>query len=164
MTQQSNRSKVTIDLAGLEKIRKELGDQYFTKVGVLGGQKNTRNEGDGLTNAELAVIQEFGSNTNNIPPRSFLRMPLELKSKEIVQFLGSKTVMKAILAGDIQKAFAALGIVAEGFIQQAFSTSGFGQWQPLKDSTVKAKGSSKPLIDTGQLRRSITSKVETNKK
>ncbi|WP_252715295.1 hypothetical protein [Acinetobacter junii] len=34
-----------------------------------------------------------------------------------------------------------------------------GKFAPLKAKTIKRKGSSKPLIDTGQLRQSITYKV-----
>jgi hypothetical protein len=34
-----------------------------------------------------------------------------------------------------------------------------GKFAPLKAKTIKRKGSSKPLIDTGQLRQSITYRV-----
>ena len=34
-----------------------------------------------------------------------------------------------------------------------------GSFTPNKPATIKRKGSSRPLIDTGHLRQSITSKV-----
>lgn len=43
-------------------------------------------------------------------------------------------------------------------VLDAFKTRGMSNgkaWAPLKPSTIKRKGSSKPLIDTGQLRNSI---------
>lgn len=36
------------------------------------------------------------------------------------------------------------------------------EWPPLKPETIKRKRSSKPLIDTGRLRNSITHKIEEN--
>lgn len=39
---------------------------------------------------------------------------------------------------------------------EAFATSGFGSWVPLSPATVKAKGSARPLVDTGRLRSALT--------
>ena len=41
-------------------------------------------------------------------------------------------------------------------------TRGRPEWPPLKPETIKRKGSSKALIDTGTLRASITHKVHSN--
>ena len=56
----------------------------------------------------------------------------------------------------------AVGVSALEQIQEAFDTEGFGEWTPNSPATIRAKGSEMPLIDTGNLRNSITYKVEGN--
>ena len=51
------------------------------------------------------------------------------------------------------------GAFLEGRIKEKI-TEGDPDWPPLRPETIKRKGSSKPLIDTGKLRASITHKVE----
>ena len=52
-----------------------------------------------------------------------------------------------------------LGVGAVDAIQEAFETRGFGNWQENAPSTIKAKGSDMPLIDTENLRRHIVAEV-----
>jgi|Deesub1362B_J571_1020462.scaffolds.fasta_scaffold00499_29 phage gpG-like protein len=54
------------------------------------------------------------------------------------------------------------GAFLEGAVKEKI-TQGDPSWPPLRPETVKRKGSSKPLIDTGKLRTSITHKVEEDK-
>ncbi len=168
-------SKMTVDLGKLDKIRKGLENGYIAKVGILGAKasavhktpsgtktlstgKTIRTLVEGtLTNAEIGVIQEFGSYSANIPARSFLRMPIETKKKEFIAFLGSKAALKKIGEGDMKGLFTLIGIKAEAIVQEAFASHGFGKWEPNSPETIKKKGSSSPLIDTVQLRRSISS-------
>ena len=82
-----------------------------------------------------------------------------MKQKDIVQALGSYQVQNLFNNGQIKYVYRFLGLYAESFIKQAFSSGGFGRWAPNKPNTIAQKGSDKPLIDTAQLRRSITSDV-----
>jgi hypothetical protein len=50
-----------------------------------------------------------------------------------------------------------LGIQAQNIIKQSFRKN---DWKPLNPKTIKRKGSSTPLIDTGQLIGSISYIVE----
>lgn len=144
------------DLGGLKNLAKALGDKHRVRIGIF-GNKNSRDKAV-ATNAELGAVHEFGSKSRNIPARSFLRMPITLHQKRIVK-LASKRVMELLAKGQIVKFWEDLGRVATNVIQQAFASSGFGSWAPNKPATVRAKGSSRPLIDTGQLRRAILWKV-----
>ena len=173
-----NKHEMHIDLSKLTRLRKKLGTNMIVKVGVLGADASAAHEEpvtkydaktgkpyrvagfrSGLTNAALAIIHIFGSITRGIPPRDFLRAPLLDKSKEIVQFLGNKEIKKLIEAGEKVQVFKLLGLKAEQIVYRAFVTGGFGKWPALKPQTIKRKGSSKPLIDTGQLPRSVSSEV-----
>lgn len=148
--------KVNIDLSLLEDLKKSFSGKNIVKVGVLAGDSSRDDE---LTNAEIGLKHEFGSVSENIPPRSFLRMPLEAKKQDLVKTLETKKAKKAITEGDLDSALELMGVAAEGIIQEAFSTRGFGEWQENSPATIAKKKSSSPLIDTGQLRRSISSEV-----
>lgn len=154
--------RVDVDLSGLEYFIDKIGRSYVARVGILGSDASAlhKNEDDDddedlLTNAELGVIHEYGSETNNIPPRSFLRMPLEEKSKELLNETGKLDFENT---GEKQL-YKQLGVIAENIVRMAFKSSGYGKWMPNKTETVRAKGSSKPLIATSQLRRAISSDV-----
>ncbi|AIY89894.1 phage virion morphogenesis protein [Geoglobus acetivorans] len=56
----------------------------------------------------------------------------------------------------------AAGSFLEGKVKEKI-TQGDPDWPPLKPETIRRKKSSKPLIDTGRLRDSITHKVEGDK-
>lgn len=155
----NGQTRVVADLSELEALVKELGGQYVARVGILGSNAGAAHTGTDLTNAEIGLIHEFGSLSRNIPPRSFLRMPVEVKQQEIVQGMASYRTKNALEKGEIKRVYRDLGLYAEGFVKQAFASGGYGNWAPNKPSTVAQKGSDKPLIDTAQLRRSITSDV-----
>ncbi len=150
--------KTTLNFKPLMTIRTDLAKPIGVKVGVLGGN-DTRQDGEPLGNAGVGVVQEFGSITNGIPARSFLRMPLETKKDRLEATFEKAGVKQKLLTGDAKGAMQSLGFVAEEIIDDAFKTGGFGTWAPNKPSTIAKKGSSKPLIDQSELRRSITSKV-----
>lgn len=143
------------------------GGMPSIKVGIMGA-KNKRQKGV-PTNAEVGFANEFGVMTGpvRIPARSFIRMPLQnyfydkLVSKKS---LTKAEFEKAIKAGRADEFAKKVGIVAEETIQEAFATRGYGKWKPNSAYTVAQKGSDSPLIDTGQLRRSITSKIMKGEK
>lgn len=156
----TTQSRVSLNLDKLEKLIKELGSDYVVKVGIIGADGGEIvDESGNLTMAALGLIHEFGTASGHIPPRSFLRMPLETKQDELIK--GLKIAKKTNDAEDInaKEIMEKLGIAAEEVIQQAFDSSGFGQWAPNAPSTIRAKGSSSPLINKGRLRKSISSKV-----
>jgi hypothetical protein len=123
------------------------------KVGVL-GDKNYRPEGE-ATNSMIGMVHEFGSVKRQIPIRSWLRMPLyrylnkrieeDSKLKSRFEDITTESAMLGVLAR--------IGFIAEDIIQEAFETCGFGTWRKLKS------GGPSHLIDTGELRKSVTSEV-----
>lgn len=167
------RSEVKFDMSRLNTFVKFVDDKHVVKVGILWGD-NARQEGGnysqkkGLrrtkpipsdqTNAEIGAKHEFGSFSEHIPMRSFLRMPLFARSAEIVKE-ASVGALALLAQGNKVKLLKRLGIACENAIQLAFATHGFNRWAPNKISTAERKGSGSPLIDTGQLRRAISSEV-----
>lgn len=170
---------VRSDFKGLTALVKSFDEKRVVKLGVFGatqhenerkasGEVYSKAEGGGhstgsapagLTNADLAAVHELGSISRGIPARSFLRMPLHQKTEEIMKE-ARKGADKLLATGQMVKLLTRLGISCENAVQRAFASGGFGLWKALKAATIRRKHSSRELIDTAQLRRSITSKVE----
>lgn len=114
-----------------------------------------------ITAPELVIIgatHEFGSPQKNIPERSYLRATLQ-EHKDEVTALFSQRVPELLLKGeDVKKFLDKIGVWFTGLVQKKIVT---GPFKKLKQKTIDAKGSSKPLIDTGRLRQSITYRVVT---
>lgn len=104
----------------------------------------------GLTVGELAAIHELGL---GVPERSWLRAWFEENHKRVVEDL--RTGLVQVVAGrmTVDQLGEVLGVRYVGDIQARISN---GIPPPLADSTIARKGSSVPLIDTGQLRSAIT--------
>lgn len=174
---------VRMNTDALGALRQEL-KKFASKrvhIGVLGGNDaRSGDESKGYVpgNAEIGAIHEFGvtggvspfkqpgiskspvKNPNiNLPERSFLRMPLITRLPEAIAAQGRAAWRKAILDKGVVFALKNLGVLAEGIVQDAFATGGFGTWAKLKKSTIRRKGSDAILVDKAELRQSVTSRV-----
>ena len=124
-------------------------------VGIPQDKSSRPNEQ--VTNAELAFIHEHGSPINNIPPRPFFKPALTLNKVAIAKQLS--LAAKAVLAGDEKKANAGLrrtGMLAANAVKRFIGDYPGNNLQANAESTIRRKGSDHPLIDTGELRRSIS--------
>lgn len=115
-----------------------------------------------ITLAELGSIHEYGAPGAGIPQRSFLRVPLASNAKNLFKKIEKDLKFSKI---NTKVALGKLGANGQSVVLQAFKTQGDGKWSALKPSSIsqrkkgKGSGSTKPLIDTGQLRQSITFEV-----
>ncbi|MCX2589718.1 MULTISPECIES: hypothetical protein [Proteus] len=122
-------------------------------VGVPAATNNLRN--DELSNATIAAAHEFGV-PGHIPERSFLRSTLN-ENKDNATKLLIKEIKADISQGEFsERPFAILGEKLVGEVKRKIQS---GINPALDPKTVKRKGSSKPLIDTGNLLQSITYEV-----
>lgn len=117
-------------------------------VGLL-EQTNARSESP-LPNAALANFHEFGL---GVPERSFLRSTFDKNLEGYWRSLKTRAGM--VLAGriTIQSTLDSLGKRVQDDIRNTIHS---GVPPQLADSTVAAKGSTKQLIDSGQLVQAIT--------
>lgn len=150
---------VTLKIDGLKKFLKAIKDKPpIARVGILGNSAARSNEGDGPNNATIGAYHEFG--TSSLPVRSFLRVPISENMQKELDDSGAFTpqafsdVMKTkSLRPWVEK----LAIIAEGIVADAFDTGGNGKWQPSHMQYKKVK---QTLVETQQLRNSITSEVK----
>lgn len=129
----------------------------YAKAGVLGegSHAKPREDGDSLSNVELAVIHEFGAPKAGIPERSFVRASFELHRPEYLLML-KRFITSALLRREtLVKALSVIGQAMASDMKKLITTEG-GHPVPLAPATVARKGSSVPLLDTGQLVNSIT--------
>lgn len=131
--------------------------ESIIKVGIIeknGGAIHTDRD---LTVAQVGAIHEFGVPENNIPKRSFIREPIINEQKKINGFIKMKFSQVAQNSMTATAALNQIGLFVSGINQKSFVKN---NWTPNSPVTVQIKGSSKPLIDTGQLRQSISYSVE----
>jgi hypothetical protein len=105
-------------------------------------------------------IQSHGSPLWQSPPRPIIEPAIKKHQNEIASELAMAA--KLSLNGDREGAIRqlkAVGEYAAGEVQSYFDDPENG-WPKNSPSTIKAKGSDRPLIDTGALRQSITHVVK----
>ena len=104
---------------------------------------------DGVTVAQVAAWNEFG--TRNMPSRPFMRDTVNLNKAEVKRTFDEAA--KAILNGSTEdRELEKIGVLAKAMMQKQITDGGYA---PDAPSTVRKKGSSHPLIDTGQMRQSV---------
>jgi hypothetical protein len=105
-----------------------------------------------ITMAQLAAIQVYGTTDGRIPPRDFMNGAIERHGKEIEKMVKKLSAMIVLGKMDSKRA---LGIIGQFVKDKMVATIDEGGFKPNAPSTVARKGSSKPLVDTGQLRGAI---------
>lgn len=116
-----------------------------------------KGKSEALTIGELASIHEFG--LGSCPQRSFLQGWADENTAQINNVVnkGAQALVQGKLDSPLQL-MNQIGSWAVGQIQQRMATS---IPPPLAPETIRRKGSSVSLIDTGQLRSSVSFRVDT---
>ena len=149
------RSSVTVTNNGLLDRIKRTARGFTTRVAV-GYFGNVGHSGrQPITLGNLARIHEFG--TGHIPARPFVTPALKQNRRKYLRLAGSQITPVILGRRTTTSVWHLLGQEAVKDVQTYMVTASF---TPLSPKTVKRKGSSKPLIDTGQLRQSITYQVK----
>ena len=106
--------------------------------------------------ATLLALHVLGAPSRGIPQRDPLRPPLIANAQRYSDLL-ALGLKNALSDGtDPKLVYEKIGIVATNDVYDYFIT---GNFKALSEKTIKAKGSSKPHIDTGELRNSISYEV-----
>lgn len=153
------RRAAVVDMdMGFDKIMHDLLElqKYSVVVGVQEGTlthvevKNGRTQKSGISIAQYAAQNEFG--TNKIPERSFMRTAFDENINVITRFAAMQIGLVIDGNSSIRQAFGLIGQAMQGMIQRKIRqiTS-----PPNSPRTIAEKGSSKPLIDFGQMINSI---------
>lgn len=111
--------------------------------------------GGGKTIIEIAVWNEFGNGT--APARSFIRAWFDENQDQIRGILFP--LLRSVIAKRLtkEKALEQFGLWMQASIQRRIAS---GISPGNRPSTIAKKGSSTPLVDTGQLRTSVSFAVD----
>jgi hypothetical protein len=151
----ANKFKLSDRDNGAKALREALSAANVrVDVGIL-GPKAAEPHGHDATVADIAGFNEFGTRRRNytVLPRSFIGGWFDSAKSEMLDFVRTlneklaKFEINPIQYGQL------LGAKAVGGINK-FIRAGVGA--PLAPSTVKKKGSSKQLIDTGVMRSALS--------
>ena len=140
-------------LKGFLERFKEIGKPKVY-IGVP-ASKNGMHEG-GINMATLLALHVLGAPSRGIPQRDPLRPPLIANAQRYTDLLAIGLKNSLSDGTDPKLVYEKIGIVATNDVKDYFIT---GNFKALSEKTIKAKGSSKPLIDSGELRGAITYEV-----
>lgn len=148
------KRKKRIDLSRLQT---SLRGPKKVKVGFPAGEADS-------DNIQKAVWNEFGTRGGAsgggwggpVPERPFMRNAMRENTSKYRN--GMRSSAAKILTGktSITVVLSKLGIMAQGDVQQSITSLSS---PPNSPTTIALKGSSNPLIDTGEMRGAVTWKV-----
>lgn len=166
-------------LQALRKVQRQLGTADAVRVGFLAGatyparyrskkaqirdeyrrraKANTQGavagDAGGLNVAQVAAWNEWGDPAHGRPARPFFRTMIDLNKDHWGQDLAD-----LLKANDynVDKALALMGELMRAELQASIRD---GKWPKLAESTEKAKGFDKPLIDTAHMLNSADYEV-----
>lgn len=143
-------------MAGHDRITSE-GRRFYAQIDELkklqvhvGFQAGQDTEEDGIDVAGIAILNELG--TSSTPARPFMRKSVDENSSKIKSMCATqlKRLVHGATARDVLEK---IGVFQKGLIQQKIVN---GTFEPNAPSTIRKKGSSRPLIDTGRMRQSVS--------
>lgn len=130
-------------IAELQKLQVRVGYQRGENV-------KTDEDGKEADYCDIAMWNELGT-SNGIPSRPFMRDSVDKNQSQIDE--ACKDALQTISkGGTAEQILKQLGNMQKAFVQQTIVSGEFVENAP---STVKKKGSDKPLIDTGGLRKNV---------
>jgi len=142
----------------LDRIQRSLSGPKQVKVGLPNGEA----AGDII---KIGIYNHFGTKGGAsgggwggpIPERPFLANAMRDNKGKYRE--GMQTAARAILAGeyDMRGALSKLGVLAQGDVQAEITALSTPPNSPV---TIALKGSSNPLIDSGEMRSSVTWSID----
>lgn len=142
-------------MAELDKLK-----ELAAYVGFQSGTPAKEREGESIVDSsvdllDVALWNELGTST--APSRPFLRQSVDNNKDKINAFFQAQ--LKTLLAGrataeDVLKKTV---VFMKGLVQETIKEGDFPANAP---STVKKKGSDRPLIDTGHMRQSVETVID----
>lgn len=147
---------IDIDRGEKEILRQvaEMKKKPYVKVGILGNAGNHKETGTPVV--LYAGANEFGTKDGRVPERSFIRSTMDQQRRNLNA--ETEKLVKQISQGrqTVMSVLKILGLSIQSKIRKKITTLSS---PPNRPSTIAKKGSSNPLIDTGQMRSSINFEV-----
>lgn len=135
---------------GWKRLKRMVRKEAYVEIGFLGVKGSARHKSSRQSVAQIASYHEWG--TVHIPKRSMLDDWVVQRRDKILE-AGQKVAVQVVDGrSTLSQGLGKLGAFAQGDVQARIAR---GIPPALDEATIRRKGSSKPLIDTGQMRASI---------
>jgi hypothetical protein len=138
--------------AKLRELTEKLAQPATVRIGFL---ENSRYP-DGTPVAMIAAIQDFGAPRAGVPPRPFFRNMIAARKGEWPAAIAGQ--LKAT-GYDVELTLKRTGEAVAGQLRESIQQTNV---PPLKPATIKRKGFSKPLVDTGEMLKSVSYEVKAS--
>ncbi len=137
-----------------KKFMKELAELAKNEVRV--GFQRGESEVDGVDIVDIAMWNELGA--SNSPARPFIRQSTDTNKSNIEKFCKAQ-LQKIADGGTAEQVLTSIGVMQKALIQDAITNS--KSWATENaESTINAKGSDVPLIDSGRMLQSVNFVVD----
>ena len=130
------------------------GSKPKTSTQISDGKK-TKSTSTQTTVLEVGIRNEFGE---GVPERSFVRSTADQNSGQWNAIIDANVSRIYLGRQTVKGTLNIVGLKATSDMKQKIR-NGDPKWAPNAPSTIRRKGSSKPLIDTSQLVNSIAHKT-----
>lgn len=145
------KDRITPEGRRLEQLLRTL-DKKQVRIGFQRGDATDEN---GVDMCDIAAWNELG--TSRSPARPFIRQTVDNHEGEINAMLDG--VRKSLLGGASgEQVLKEIGLKVKDLMQAEIIE---GSFVPNAPSTIRMKGSSKPLIDTGRMRQSVNYAIKS---
>ena len=143
-----------------QRFLKELEEMAKLEVAV-GYQAGEATDEKGVDLCDIAMWNELGTQGEHpIPSRPFLRQTIDNNEGQIKNFCQAQAA-QIPKGGSAEECLKQIGVYMKGLVQQTIRD---GDFVPNAPSTIRRKGSNRPLIDTGQLRQSVNYHIRPKRK
>ena len=115
----------------------------------VGFQAGAAADEDGVDIANIAMWNELG--TSRSPARPFMRKSVD-ENTDKTKSMCARQLKRLAQGASAQDILEKIGVFQKGLIQRKIVD---GTFEPNAPSTIRKKGSSRPLIDTGRMRQSV---------
>jgi hypothetical protein len=132
------------------------GERFFAQIEELkqnqvfvGFQAGQVADDRGVDMAQIAMFNELGTST--APARPFLRDSVD-ENEDVIRDQCGKELKKLTTGATAETVLKRVGALGVRLVQEKIVS---GSFKPNAPSTIRKKGSDKPLIDTGRMRQSV---------
>lgn len=145
--------RISDTLTGDGRKFKKMLEELASKEVHIGFQHGEATEDDGTDICDIAAWNELG--TENMPSRPFLRKSVDENEDKIRAFIHG--IKNDFVRGvPVEQVLKEIGVFQKDLIQEKITD---GDFAPNAASTIRKKGSSRPLIDSGRMRQSVNYQI-----
>jgi hypothetical protein len=156
--------------AALEAALKRIAAAAKSAASVDIGFMGAATEADGTPIPLVAAMNEFGAPSRGQPPRPFMRQAIEKNSPKwpinlgtaLVRYDYNASAALALVGLEIKEEIedSIRELVSPPLAESTIARKSAGKTKPIR-SKGRTYGPTKPLVDTGTMLRSVTTKVNT---